>query len=118
MSYRVVSIWNTDAGLDACILFVNDSHHCGYVIAPESIAHLNYDDVDISVHGGLTYGGRLEALGNEFAFGFDCAHCDDKTKYNSSGIFRDATYVQAECENLAKQLIEFANISVKQIGHE
>lgn len=118
MSYRVVSIWNTDAGLDACILFVNDSHHCGYVIPPKSIAYLNYDDIDVSVHGGLTYGGRLEALGNEFAFGFDCAHCGDKTKYNSSGTFRDPAYVQAECESLAKQLIEFAAKQVKQLNHE
>ncbi len=34
----VVKDWITDAGLRAVILFVRDSHHCGYVAVPEGHA--------------------------------------------------------------------------------
>ena len=101
--------WTTEAGLDACILFVNDSHHCGYVVPPESIQGLHYDQYGCDVHGGLTFGGTMEDLGGNHAVGFDCAHCGDKTKYSSDGVFRDAAYVQDQCEKLAKQLVALSN---------
>lgn len=51
-------------------------------------------------------------------FGFDCAHCDDRTpKFERpaaifSGeqpIYRDRAYVEAECASLAEQLLACAN---------
>jgi hypothetical protein len=34
-----------------------------------------YDDVDVEVHGGLTF--RCKASDGGAWFGFDCSHCDD-----------------------------------------
>ena len=45
---------------------------CGYVELPANHPDVgsDYDDIDVQVHGGLTYaGGRV--------FGFDCAHWND-----------------------------------------
>ncbi len=83
----------------------------GYVLIP--IGHkyhgVNYNDIDVSVHGGLTYGELMTKENAEFwnldkedvgtwCVGFDTAHCDDTlAKYPKE-------YVQAEADNLAKQL--------------
>lgn len=60
------------------------------------------------VHGSLTFSGDgkkgYPAAGeDEWWFGFDCAHCDDKTAY-SDGVERTLEYVAAECESLAAQI--------------
>jgi hypothetical protein len=111
-------------------------HWCGYVgVAPTHPLHgKEYDDLDIAVHGGLTFAagcqdgppaqtvchvpdaGEPEHL---WWFGFDCAHCDDYSPYdaqrakerpetfwriNGASQYRDLRYVQAQCANLARQL--------------
>lgn len=48
---HVVKSWTTEAGLDACILFVNDMHHCGCYMATELRTHHGLND---SVIHGLT----------------------------------------------------------------
>lgn len=35
MSHDVVNDWTTKAGLRAVVLFIKDSHHCGYVAIPK-----------------------------------------------------------------------------------
>ena len=95
---------------------------CGYVgVPPEHPAHgKGYDDIDVCVHGGLTYaracGGAIchvPAEGeteNVWWLGFDCAHCGDMTpsdaKYghNRNDVYRDVDYVRCEVESLAEQL--------------
>lgn len=79
------------------------------------------DDIDqgvmpialaIDVHGGLTWSADQHPEGEadgRWWFGFDCAHAGDLApKYGQrsafGGVYRDAAYVQAECESLAKQL--------------
>lgn len=51
-------------------------------------------------------GGVYPAKGDEWWFGFDCAHTGDKTMHSfySDGVKRTADYVIAECESLARQL--------------
>lgn len=93
----------------------------GYVGVPEGHCcyEKGYDDLDITCHGGLTYGGYL--LGttlNEggypfYYFGFDCAHAGDFMPYMKMGLFkdyptvyRDMEYVTKECKSIARQLYE------------
>nr|DAV70467.1 MAG TPA: hypothetical protein [Caudoviricetes sp.] len=114
MSHKIVKSWKTKAGLDACVLLVNDgSHHCGYVEVPEAIGHLDFytwreSTVDISVHGGVTYQGTPEWANGKQVIGFDCAHAGDKTKYSyleDNDVWRDEEYCVNECESMAEQLI-------------
>ena len=49
----IVKRWTTEAGLEAVILLIRNSHHCGYVASPESLIGVDYDNIiwDIHVHG-------------------------------------------------------------------
>ena len=97
--------WITAAGLEACVLWVNNSHHCGYVVVPKDLDGSHYDDHDVDVHGGLTYAGEVAELNNLHCVGFDCAHWMDKTRFNPEGTFRDVHFVVEQCELLAAQLV-------------
>jgi hypothetical protein len=123
------------AELPCLMLRQTSGHWCGYVAVPPG--HLlygkDYDDVNVDVHGGLTYSEQrklswgssnkykivpqnisLEGLpANVWWFGFDCAHSMDRTPclppfytFDASldGIYRDAKYVELEIKRLAEQL--------------
>ena len=49
---------------------------CGYVCVPKDHEYFGkeYSQIDIEVHGGLTFG---EIAADEFWIGFDCAHSHD-----------------------------------------
>jgi hypothetical protein len=53
-------------------------HLCGYVVIPKGhrVWGKGYDDVDVDVHGGLTYADEDKETG-EWVFGFDCSHGGD-----------------------------------------
>lgn len=65
-------------------------------------------EIVFDVHGGITYSGNSKDYPVKsrglWWYGFDCAHCDDKTSYSTTGIERTKEYVMEECESLAKQL--------------
>lgn len=106
MSKIVVKDWVTEAGYRALVLYIDDSHNCGYVLIPKTHPYSDDDyeeHYNMGVHGGLTFAGKL-AESNLWAFGFDAAHSGDKTKYWLDGTFRDTEYMAKECERLAKQL--------------
>lgn len=72
-------------------------------------------EIVFDVHGGITYSGgnnKYPVEGDEWWFGFDCAHAGDKCLgrmglFTCPGdVFRDVSYVEAECERLAEQLVE------------
>jgi len=75
-------------GLDCLLIRQPDLFHwCGYVgvLKDHPSYGKNYDDMDINIHGGLTYaeecGGHVchftENEDKAFWFGFDCAHFQD-----------------------------------------
>lgn len=88
----------------------------GYVGVPS--AHpdhgRDYSDVDVDVHGGLTYGcaslpGDGEVPQGFFWFGFDTAHYGDYVPgsfgvLGREGEYRDHDYVERETKHLAEQL--------------
>lgn len=94
---------------------------CGYVAVTEGhpAFQKDYNDVDVNVHGGLTYADFCQENGKichvplpgrphkVWWLGFDCAHGWDIPRLG--GTLKDETYVKAECESLAKQLKEMAN---------
>lgn len=123
--------WKSATGLD-CLMVRHKSslHWCGYVGVPKNHPDHGrfYDDVDVDVHGGLTYADRCRGDvchdaddgGSVWWLGFDCAHAWDLIPFhlafkyeipNSAGLFeakddtyRNVGYVKSEVENLALQL--------------
>jgi hypothetical protein len=117
----------------ACILQRNYmGGWCGYVGVPEthSAYGKHYDQVEVSVHGGLTYADKCnESIchipkpgmpDNVWWLGFDCGHCYDILPYmhasakmraigisrslHEGDVYRDLAYVKKETKRLAKQL--------------
>ena len=112
-------------GLDCLIVRGPLGALCGYVGIPEGHPMFGHDEVDVDVHGGLTFAGRCrptkddargvchpkEGAANEIVWwlGFDCAHIwDVMPKYKAlsfqDGSYKDLAYVKAEVERLAEQL--------------
>jgi hypothetical protein len=93
----------------------------GYVGVPRDHAAFGepYQDIDVSVHGGLSYGAKRRGL---MWFGFDCAHAGDlvptmqmdsllkdleeafEKLAGHKNIYRNWAYVRNECRLLAAQL--------------
>ena len=125
MSYVTEKDWITKAGLRAVCIFARDSHRCGYVEVPKGhpLYEVDYHkdtvvlgkspDLVFEVHGGLTYSGGQDDYpvntdGESWWFGFDCAHLGDATAYHheAGDVQRSDRYVVAECESLARQIVE------------
>jgi hypothetical protein len=101
-------------------------HLCGYVQIPEdhALAQMDYniifDNYDIDVHGGLTFSGSANWLGEKGSWwiGFDCGHLGDfspEIRRLVPGIssfgneqYRDIEYVTAEVKSLAEQIAALA----------
>lgn len=112
-------------------------HRCGYIAIPKNhkLYEKHYDDIDIDVHGGLTYseysrgGYPVETKEQVWWIGFDCAHyCDAKdldliksfgeenkeiktmleveAKYPTGGDVRTMEYVENQLIEAVKQIEE------------
>ena len=126
-----------DTGLDCLVVRNYMGGLCGYVGVPADHPDfgVEYDDVDVSVHGGLTFAGRcwtppgvdegqpsagvchvpFEGRPHEvYWLGFDCGHYQDYQpgmgKHFSfmkrEDTYRDLAYVVEEVTTLAAQLAE------------
>lgn len=108
---------------------------CGYVGVSEGHPHFgqNYNDVNVDVHGGLTFADFCNKEGDEatsichvpgpgesdrvFWFGFDCGHAWDLSPawdrkwIGEHETYRDLDYVRQQCANLARQLAAIAATS-------
>jgi hypothetical protein len=98
-------------------------HLCGYVGVPPGHPHHgdSCDDVDVDVHGGLTFADRCHPgtpvchvprdgePADVWWLGFDCAHSFDCSPSRSEdgywgGTYRNIDYVTRAVERLAEQL--------------
>jgi hypothetical protein len=112
--------WITEAGYPAAVVIQPLGHRCGYVALPKShpAASKHYDDLEIYVHGGLTYGVTTE---EGAIFGFDCAHYTDRpdpalmsdecraahNRYSTNyGVIRTLEFCIEQCEDMARQFKE------------
>lgn len=70
----------------------------GYVEIPQGhkLDGVEYYDIDIQCHGGLTYSSRE---GDKWVIGFDCNH------FNDNPFDQDEDYVKIECQKIIDQLI-------------
>lgn len=112
--------WTTRAGLKAVVIAHDMGHRCGYVSVPaEHPLHgKDYNEVDLDVHGGVTYAGMRDDL---WWFGYDCAHLGDARdpelmsdeyknvllgrKLNFDGdTIKTLDFCVNECESMAAQL--------------
>lgn len=97
-------------------------HLCGYVGVSKGHPWFEkgYDDVEASVHYGLTYAHHCAENichvveegedDNVWWLGFDCAHCDDRSMLTNRykdlrplGTYKDMAFVEAGCRSLAQQ---------------
>lgn len=96
-------------------------YRCGYVRVPKGHPWhgKDCDDVDASVHGGLTFAEpdmHCDGPGEDDAWwlGFDCAHCNDaqdpslpaRHRMHTMGTVRTQEYVESQCRNLCEQAAE------------
>lgn len=120
--------------LDCLIVRGPSGALCGYVgVYRDHPAYgKDYEDVDVQVHGGLTFAAKCQEHdpegichvpepgrdGDVWWLGFDCAHAYDLMPVTFSypdytvfqgDVYRDINYVTAECESLALQLSELPN---------
>lgn len=111
------------AGL-ACFVHRGPSGHwCGYVGVPPAhpLYGKNGDDIDVEVHGGLTYSSRCAGHichvprngepDTVWWFGFDCAHLGDMSpadnrydRHSPHETYKTVSYAKTETRRLAKQL--------------
>ena len=116
------------SNLDCLIVRNSSGNLCGYVGVPESHEHFKqgYGELDIDVHGGLTFASLCQpnaegdhkgichtesGAANKVVWwlGFDCAHCDDIIPLHdfTSGCdstYKNFNYVKRQTESLAEQL--------------
>lgn len=100
--------WSDNPHFMPCSFDVNTFWYCGYVVIPKTHPYygVDYNDlVDLfDVHGGLTYSGELDEVG-EWVLGFDCNHADDNP------FCEDQYYTLEECLRLVEQIIKAQNIN-------
>jgi len=109
-------------GMRCVVLALDMGHRCGYVHIPtrHKLYRKNYDDVNIQVHGGLTFSDFLQP--GRWFIGFDCAHCDDKRdpsimdesalkaynsyskEWNDRGTLRTTKFCEDECRKMVDQI--------------
>lgn len=91
-------------------------HWCGYVGVTEGHPWYEkpYQDIDVSVHGGLTFSDRHDS-DQIWWLGFDCHHAYDLSpldetfmypKSATGSTYKPLDYVQQQCTILAAQIME------------
>jgi len=128
------AVWVDEATNLDCMIHRNGvGALCGYVgVGPDHPAYgKHYDDVDVDVHGGLTYANTCRETATEdhgichvpepgrehdiWWLGFDCSHsgdlCPEMERRMSPSLaewqtYKTFGYVKAEVERLAQQLEE------------
>jgi len=129
LKYKTPGPWDDEPDADdfeACGLkcaMRRDSilgHWCGYVLVPKDHAFFGKDKFwasDLHVHGGITFSGGLKDYRGLWAFGFDCARLYDLRpgrnyeNRDPTKMYRDYSYVRAECDYLAAQLAAFGDLA-------
>jgi hypothetical protein len=101
-----------------CRILRHNVHLCGYIGIPKG--HKLYgkscDDIEIDVHGGLTYARdslRFQPEKDLWWIGFDCAHAGDFSDFyedmtlDNEDIYRDMEYVENEIKSMVDQIINY-----------
>lgn len=100
-----------------CLVRRTDMGHVNeYVKVPVDLPYKErssfgeFAEENFSVHGGVTFTGSLEMLGQEgYWVGFDTAHCYDWTPQWNEGEYKSVDYVKGEIKTLASQIKKHFN---------
>ena len=112
-----------------CMIIRNDcGAWCGYVLLPDNHPWkpLDYDDINVDIHGGITFKGSRRGFQEESWIGFDCSHsmdlipsCEkfllesrkrlkkifpDAHKVLKNPTYKDINFVKEETKRLADQV--------------
>lgn len=95
------------------VIVTYGTHPCAYVLMPNGhpYAEKSYDEMDIHVHGGLTFYNTLDHLddsfGDEKYIGWDYAHCGDYycSKHITNHSPYDRKYTIGDIETDVKSVI-------------
>lgn len=114
--WRNKAPWNTEPDANAfmhegflCFMVRNSEmgSWCGYVEVPRDHPWYEkpYDDIEVEVHGGLTYAKKSNEA---WRIGFDCAHYMDLIPFIPlpDSEYRTYEFVVEECRGMAKQAKE------------
>ena len=87
-----------------CVLFQSFGYRTAYVLVPtwHKVFEVDYNDIDIKCHGGLTYSSH-KLLDKDFFgwwIGFDCAHAGDTVEKCT------LEYCINQCKTIVDQLQE------------
>jgi|AKVG01.1.fsa_nt_gi hypothetical protein len=112
----------THCGYTCVIATIKDDYHCGYIAIPDehNMAGKDYTEIDVTVHGGLTFGPQndLHGMGEDddtVWYGFDCAHAGDHTRSMPGGTNWQSEDVREELLNLAEQFRDLDTSETKSI---
>jgi hypothetical protein len=101
-------IWFTESGYRAMVLFNETGHRCGYVEIPRShpCFEKEHSDVDVNVHGGLTFSAYSNVLPYAspegfWVLGFDCIHYGDANDLEAYERYSNMGYVPKTQEGIS-----------------
>lgn len=95
-------------GFRCKVVFQQLGHRCGYVEIPKGheLFEKDYEDIDVQVHGGLTYANHYVAPEGEtenWWIGFDCAHYMDGRDYETAyKLYKDHPEVLSSLKYMEK----------------
>jgi len=117
-------------GIACLIMRTRFGNLCGYAQVPNNHPWhgKQYMELDVEVHGGLTFSGTREEGAQGDFIGFDCANSGDLSPYIHSRnytkifsttfprdeIYRDFAYTKKECEKLADQILAAEKCETKK----
>lgn len=128
----IIELENTYKDYQYLCVGTSMGHRCGYVVLHEQhpLYRVDYNDIYIDCHGGLTYSGDAVAGKKDgWYIGFDCAHSYDKQdidlinlntdedikrrtleymevceQFSNDREVRTVEFVENECKNIIDQL--------------
>lgn len=107
--------WTTSAGYRGVARWDAELHFwCGYVVLPAGHPAHGRDELDLWVHGGVTYAKDHEPgqpSAGEWWIGFDCIHAGDGWRHHDPDSTKGLPYVKIQVEGLARQVAMFAGVT-------
>jgi hypothetical protein len=102
-------IWFTESGYRAIVIFNETGHRCGYVEIPRTHPYYEkeYSDIDVDVHGGLTFSAYSKEMPYDtpagfWVLGFDCIHYGDAIDLEACERYSNMGYIPKVQENISR----------------
>jgi hypothetical protein len=101
-------MWFTESGYRAIVIFNDTGHRCGYIEIPRShpCYEKEYSDIDVNVHGGLTFSAYNKEMPYDspegfWVLGFDCIHSSDSNDLEAYERYSNMGYIPKIQEDIS-----------------